>query len=60
MPSGSGRAISAAGSCRIGVRSFQLEAMNSIEAMPVSPLTKKHDDVGEREADALDPRWERG
>ena len=39
MPTGSGSAIIAAGSCRIGVRSFQLEAMNSAEATPVSPAT---------------------
>ena len=55
MPAGSGRAISAAGACRIGVRSAQLAATDSIEATPISPLTKEDDDVGEREADALDP-----
>src|SRR5229473_3248141 len=38
MPTGSGSAIIAAGSCRIGVRSFQLEAMNSAEATPLAAL----------------------
>ena len=41
MPAGSGTAINAAGACRIGVRSAQLAAMNSIGATPISPLTKK-------------------
>ena len=41
MPMGSGRAISAAGTCRIGVRSAQLAATNSIETTAISPLTKK-------------------
>ena len=53
MPIGSGAAISAAGSWKIGVSSSQLEARNSMETKPVSPGDEQHDDIGEREAAAF-------
>ena len=41
MPTGSGSPMIVAGSCRTGVRSFQLDARNSIDAIPVSPATNR-------------------
>ena len=41
MPTGSGEPMIAAGSCSTGVRSFQLEARNSSDAMPVRPATNR-------------------
>ena len=53
MPTGSGSAISAAGICRIGVSSFQLEAMKFERGDAGDAGDEQHQRRRRGEADAL-------